>query len=118
VFGEAETDKHGPDLRHGTYRDRHFLAAPHVPCLQEHMGYLVAARFYGQPLDLPYLAVGRTDGQFAAYVYRAGGDGVDPGLLRGFRLGRPGRAFARPIVSRANATGVAICATNEPVRSA
>ena len=35
------------------------------------MGYLVAAGFHDQPLDLPYLAVGRADGQFAAYVYHA-----------------------------------------------
>ena len=61
VFGEAEMDKQSPDLRHGADRDSHFLAAPHVPLLEEHMGYLVAARFHDQPLDLPYLAVGRTD---------------------------------------------------------
>ena len=49
------------------------------------MGYMVAARFHGQPLDLPYLAVGRTDGQAAAYVYLAEWDRVDGDLLRGFR---------------------------------
>jgi len=50
----------------------------------------VAARFHDQPLDLPYLAVGRTDGQFAAYVYLAGWDIVDgdplvaiAGIMRG-----------------------------------
>jgi hypothetical protein len=58
---------------------------PHVPRLQEHVGYQVAARFHDQPLDLPYLAVGRTDDQFAVYVYRAGWDVVDGDLLRGRR---------------------------------
>jgi hypothetical protein len=56
-----------------------------VPLLEEHVGYLAAARFHDQPLDVPYLAVGRTDGQFAVYVYRAGWDGVDVDLRRGFR---------------------------------
>ncbi len=52
------------------------------------MGYLVAARFHDQPLDLPNLAVGRTGGQVAAYVYLARWDGVDGDLLRGSRLAR------------------------------
>src|SRR5215472_11470807 len=77
VFGEAEMDKKGPDLGHGADRDGHFPAAPDVPLLEEHVGYTVAARFHDQPLDLPYLAVGRTDGQFSAYVYLAGWDVVD-----------------------------------------
>jgi hypothetical protein len=59
-----------------------------VPLLEEHVGYIVAARFHDQSLDLPYLAVGRTDGQFAAYVYLAGWDGVDGDFLRGFRSAR------------------------------
>src|ERR1039457_6514827 len=63
VFGEAEMDKESPELSHGADRDSHFLAAPHVPLLEEHVGYMVAARFHDQPLDLPDLAVGRTDGQ-------------------------------------------------------
>jgi hypothetical protein len=54
-----------------------------VPLLEEHVGYLVAARIHDQPLDLPYVAVGRTDGQFAVYFYLAGWDGVDGDLLRG-----------------------------------
>ena len=49
------------------------------------MGYIVAARFHDQSRDLPYLAIGRTDGQFAAYVYLAEWDGVDGHFLRGFR---------------------------------
>ena len=49
------------------------------------MGYIVAARFHDQSLDLPYLAIGRTDGQFAAYVYLAEWDGVNGHFLRGFR---------------------------------
>ena len=65
-------DKQSPDLRHGTDRDSHFLAAPHVPLREEHVGYTVAARFHDQPLDLPKLAVGRTDGQVAVYFYLAG----------------------------------------------
>ena len=65
-------DKQGPDLRHGADRDSYFLAAPHVPLLEEHVGYLVAARIHDQPLDLPYVAVGRADGQFAVYFYLAG----------------------------------------------
>jgi hypothetical protein len=81
-------DKQSPDLRHGPDRDSHFLAAPHVPLLEEHVGYQVAARFHDQPLDLPYLAVGRTHGQAAVYAYLAGGDGVDGNLLRGFRCAR------------------------------
>ncbi len=83
-------DDEGPDLRHGPDRDSHVLAARHVSLLEEHVGYLVAARFHDQPLDLPYLAVGRTDGQFAAYVYLAGWDIVDgdplvaiAGIMRG-----------------------------------
>jgi hypothetical protein len=46
VFGEAEVDKERPDLRHGADRDSHFLAAPHVPLLEQHVGDLVAARFH------------------------------------------------------------------------
>ena len=80
-------DKESPDLSHSADRDSHFLAAPHVPLLEEHVGYTVAARFHDQPLDLPYLAVGRTDGQFAVYVYLAEWDGVDGDLLRSFRSG-------------------------------
>jgi hypothetical protein len=87
VFGEAEMDKKSPDLSHSADRDSHFLAAPPVP-LEEHVGYVVAARFHDQSLDLPYLAVGRTDGQFAADVYLAGWDGVDSDLPRGFRSAR------------------------------
>jgi hypothetical protein len=85
VSGEAEMDKHGPDLRHGADRDSHVFAARHVPLLEEHVGYLAAVRFHDQPLDLPDLAVGRTDGQAAVYVYRAGWDGVDGDLRRGCR---------------------------------
>ena len=76
-------DKESPDLSHSADRDSHFLAAPHVPLLEEHVGYTVAARFHDQPLDLPYLAVGRTDGQFGAYVYLAGWDVVDGDPLPG-----------------------------------
>ena len=78
-------DKQGPDLGHGADRDSYFLAASHVPLLEEHVGYLVAARFHDQPLDLPYVAVGRADGQFAVYLYRAVRDGVDGDLPRGLR---------------------------------
>ena len=39
-----------------------------------------------RPLDLPYLAVGRADSQFAAYVHRAGRDVVDGDLRRGSRF--------------------------------
>ena len=53
------------------------------------MGYMVAAWFHDQPLDLPYLAVSGTDGQAPAYVYLARWDGVDGDLLRGFRFARP-----------------------------
>src|SRR5271169_2530070 len=60
------------------------LRPPHVPRLEEHVGDLVAARFHDQPLDLPYVAVGRTDGQFAVYLYLALRDVVDGDLLRGF----------------------------------
>ena len=78
-------DEEGPDLGHSADRDSHFLAAPHVTLLEEHVGYLVASRFHDQPLDLPYVAVGRTDGQFAVYFYLAGWDGVDGDLPRGLR---------------------------------
>src|ERR1700689_5092459 len=81
-------DKERPDLCHGADRDSHFPAAPQVPLLEKHVGYMVAARFHDQPLDLPYLAVGRTDRQVAAYVYLARWDGVDGDLLRGSRLAR------------------------------
>src|SRR5215472_3480465 len=46
VSGEAEMDKQSPDLRHSADRDSHFLAAPHMPLLEEHVGYPVAARFH------------------------------------------------------------------------
>jgi hypothetical protein len=59
-----------------------------VPLLEEHVGYLVAARFHEEPLDLPYVAVGRADGQFAVYFYLAGRDEVDGDLLRGLRCDR------------------------------
>ena len=88
VFGEAEMDKKSPDLSHSADRDSHFLAAPRVPLLEEHVGYIAAARFYDQSLDVPYLTVGRTDGQFAAYVYIAEWDGVDGDFLEGFRSAR------------------------------
>jgi hypothetical protein len=52
------------------------------------VGYLVAARIHDQPLYLPYVAVGRRDGQFAVYFYLAGRDGVDGDLLRGLRCVR------------------------------
>ena len=81
-------DKQSPDLRHSADRDSHFLAAPHVPLLEEHVGYQMAARFHDQPLDLPYLTVGRTHGDAAVYAYRAGWNGVDGDLLRGFRCAR------------------------------
>ena len=81
-------DKQGPHLGHGADRDSYFLAAPHVPLLEEHVGYLVAVRFHDQPLELPYVAVGRTDGQFAVYFYLAGWDVVDGDLLRGLRCVR------------------------------
>jgi hypothetical protein len=88
VFGEAEMDEKSPDLSHSADRDSHFLAAPRAPLLEEHMGYIVAARFHHQSLDLPYLSVARTDGQFAAYGYLAGWDDVDRDFLRGFRSAR------------------------------
>ena len=81
-------DKESPDLSHSADRDSHFLAAPHVSLLEEHVGYLAAARFHNQSLDLTYLAVSRTDGQFAVYLYRAEWDGVDGDLRRGFRFVR------------------------------
>jgi hypothetical protein len=90
-------DKKNPDLSHSADRDRHFLAAPRVPLLEEQVGYIVAARFHDQSLDLPYLAVGRTDGQLAAYGYLAGWDGVDRDFLRGFRSAR---APVRPDLAR------------------
>ena len=46
VFGEAEMDKESPDLGHSADRDSHVLAAPDVPLLEEHVGYMVAARFH------------------------------------------------------------------------
>jgi len=67
------------------------LRPPHVPRLEEHVGDLVAARFHDQPLDLPYVAVGRTDGQFAVYLYLALRDVVDGDLLRGFRFATAAR---------------------------
>jgi len=88
VFGEAEVDQESPDLGHGADWDSHFLAAPHVPLLEEHVGYLMAARIHDQPLDLPYVTVGRTDGQFAVYFYPAGRDGVDGDILPGLRCVR------------------------------
>ena len=78
-------DKKSPDLGHSADRDSHFLAAPSVSFLEEHVGYMAAAMFHYQPLDLAYLAVGRTDGEFAAYVYLAGWNGVDDDFLRSLR---------------------------------
>ena len=48
-------DEESPDLSNDAGRDSHFLAAPQVPLLEEHVGYLVAVRFHDQPLDLPYV---------------------------------------------------------------
>src|ERR1700728_1984275 len=79
-------DKEGPDLSHRTDRDSRFLAAPSVALPEEHVGHTVVTGFYDQPLDLPYLSVGRTGGQVAAYVYLARRDGVDGDLLRDSRL--------------------------------
>ena len=86
--GNAEMDKQGPDLGHSADRDSYFLAARHMPLLEEHVGYMVAARIHDQPLEMPYVAVGRTDGQFAVYFYRALRDVVDGDLLRGLRCVR------------------------------
>jgi hypothetical protein len=58
---------------------------------------MAAARFHDQPLDLPYLAVGRTDGQFAVYAYPAGWDVVDGDLLRGFRFAPAGLPDHSPV---------------------
>src|SRR5271170_327049 len=88
AFGEAEMDKESPDLSHRADRDSHFLTAPHVSLPEEHVGYMVTAGVHDQPPDLPYLAVGRTDGQAAAYVYVVPWDGVDDDLLRGFGSAR------------------------------
>jgi hypothetical protein len=85
VLAEAEVNKKSPDLGHSADRDSHFLAAEHAPLLEEHVGHVMAARFHDHSLDLPYLAVGRTDGQFSSYVYLARWDGVDGDLLRGLR---------------------------------
>ena len=93
VFGEAEMDKESPHLSHSADRDSHFLAAPHVPFLEEHVGYMVTAMFHVPPLNLPYLAVARSHGQFALYLYLAGWHGVDGDLLRGFRFA-PAAALA------------------------
>jgi len=49
------------------------------------MGYMVAARFHDQPLDLPYLAVGGMDGLAAEYLYLPQGDGVVGDRPRGAR---------------------------------
>ena len=61
------------------------------------MSYMAAARFHDQPLDLPYLAVGRKDGQFAVYAYPAGWDIVDGDLLRGFRFAPAGLPDHSPV---------------------
>ena len=91
VFGEAEMDK-SPDLGHSADRDSHFLAAPSVSFLEEHVGHMAAAMFHDQPLDLAYLAVGRTDGQLRRMSTSPAGTGVDDDFLRS--CGRPG---SRPV---------------------
>jgi hypothetical protein len=58
---------------------------------------MAAAMFHDQPLDLPYLAVGRTDRQFAVYAYPAGWDVVDGDLLRGFRFAPAGLPDHSPV---------------------
>ena len=99
-------DEKSPDLGHSADRDSHFLAAPPVSFLEEHVGYTAAARFHYQPLDLAYLAVGRAHGQLAAYVYLAGWNGVDGDFLRSLRSARvaagPGPGSARAEDSRAH----------------
>ena len=60
---------------------------------------MAAARFRDQPLDLPYLAIGRTDGQFAVYAYPAGWDVVDGDLLRASGSPRPGCLITAPSTS-------------------
>src|SRR5579875_972341 len=81
-------DEQGPDLDHGADRDSYLVVAPRAPVPDEHVGHMVAAGLHDQPLDLPYLAVGRADGQLAAYVYLAERDRVHDDLLRGFRSAR------------------------------
>ena len=62
---------------------------------------MAAARFRDQPLDLPYLAIGRTDGQFAVYFYLAGWDVVDGDLLRGLRCVRVAGLYPSRVAGRA-----------------
>ena len=57
------------------------------------MGYIVAARLHDQSLDLPYLAIGGTDGQFAAYVYPP--NGTESTVTSCGASGRPGPRSGR-----------------------
>ena len=67
---------------------------PRVPLLEEHVGYIVAARFHDQSPDLPYLAVGRADGQFAAMATSP--DGTELTVTSCGASGWPGPGRARP----------------------
>src|ERR1022692_1924831 len=50
LLGNAELDA-VVDPGDGADRDGYFLAAEHVPLLQEHMGHVVVARVDDKPLD-------------------------------------------------------------------
>jgi len=64
------------DPGHGTDRDGHFLTAPHVSLLEEHVGHVVAFRVDDQPLDFPDVAVGGMDVLTATHLHLVQRDGV------------------------------------------
>ena len=60
-------------LGDGADRDGYFLAAEHMPLLQQHVGHMAAAGVDDQPLDLPDGAVGGVNALAAAHGYLAQG---------------------------------------------
>ncbi len=60
LLGDVELDA-VLDVGHSADRDGHFSAAPQMPLLQEHVGYVLVGRVDDESLDSPDVAVGGMD---------------------------------------------------------
>ena len=82
----------------GADRDGHFLAAPQVPLLEEHVGHVVVAGIDDEPFHMADLTVGGMDAIAAAHRHLTQRDGVvgdglrDPAGRVGFDPGGPAQA--------------------------
>src|ERR1039458_1905753 len=80
-LGDVEPDT-AVDAGHGADGDGYFLAAPQVPLLEQHVGYVVVAGVDDEPLDLADVAIGSMHALAAARRHLACGDGGVGGGLR------------------------------------